>query len=293
MFVIISIPALNEEKTLPVVLKEINGVMKKTKYKYKVLVLDDGSTDKTIEVAKKNGAVVFSNGRNLGLALTFRHEMRRCLELNADVIVHTDADGQYPAEYIPKLIEEIENGNDLVLGSRFSGEIEDMPFIKKFGNVAFAKVLSQMTKTKITDSTTGFRAFTRKVAEEIKYDTNFTYTHEQLIKASRLKFKIKEIPIYARKTRESKLMKGPFDYAIKAWTNLFRLQRDYNPLGFFGKIGLMFFTAGILVGLWVLYNILAYGAAGGIPRVVLTMLLIITGLQIVLFGFLAEMMQKN
>jgi len=292
MQVIISIPAYNEEKTLPSVIKEIKKSMKNTKYKYKILVLDDGSIDKTVKIAKKEGAIVYSNKRNKGLLETFKHEMKRCAELKADIIVHTDADGQYPAKFIPKLIKEIEKGNDLVIGSRFRGEIESMPPIKRLGNIAFSKVISQITKTKITDSTTGFRAFTREVAEEIKFTTNFTYTQEQLIKASRLKLKIKEIAINARKTRESRLMKGPYDNAIKAWINIFRIQRDYNPLAFFGKIGIVFLTTGTLIGLWIVHNVILTGQTGGIPRVILSVLLILTGFQVILFGFLAEMIQK-
>jgi len=215
--------------------------------------------------------------------------MRFCLKEKADVIVHTDADGQYPAEYIPKLLEQIEKGYDLVLGSRFAGEIEEMPIVKRLGNMAFAYVFTRITKTKITDSTTGFRAFTKEVAESINYTTNFTYTQEQLIRASRQNFKIKEVPIFARKTRESRLMKGPIDYAIKAWINLFRIYRDYNPLAFFGKIGIIFITIGTLLGLYITYHTLSYGHTEGIPRIILSALMLITGIQIILFGLLADM----
>jgi len=289
MLVAISIPAWNEENTLGPVISEIRTVMDQTKYKYKILVVDDGSIDKTVDIAQKFGAKVRSNGRNKGLAETFKAEMQFCLDEKVDIIVHTDADGQYPAEFIPKLIAEIENGYDLVIGSRFSGKIEAMPIIKRLGNMAFAKVFTQLTKTKITDSTTGFRAFTKEVAKEIVYTTNFTYTHEQLIRAARLNFRIKEIPIHARKTRESHLMKGPFDYALKAWINIFRIYRDYNPLAFFGKIGMVLVTIGVLIGLAILYTYLAYGVVGGIPRVILSAMLILAGIQIILFGLLADM----
>ena len=289
MLVIITIPAYNEEHTIAAVITEIHVVMDKTKYRYKILVLNDGSTDKTVEIAEKCGAKVYSHERNKGLAETFKSEMKYCLQEKADIIVHTDADGQYPAEYIPKLLEEIEKGYDLIIGSRFSGQIEAMPLTKRMGNMAFARVFSQLTKTKITDSTTGFRAFTKELAQNIEYNTDFTYTHEQLIRASRLKFKIKEIPIYARKTRESRLMKGAFDYAIKAWINIFRIYRDYNPLAFFGKIGITLLALGSLIGLWVLYNFLSQGVVGGLPRVILSAILILAGIQIILFGLLADM----
>ncbi len=289
MNIIITIPAYNEEETLGKVIYEIKLVMNLTKYKYKIHVQDDGSTDNTVKIAKQMGAIVHSNGRNKGLATTFQAEVKNCLQEKADIIVHTDADGQYPAEYIPKLLEKIEQGYSLVIGSRFSGELEDMPLIKRIGNIAFAKVFTQLCKTKITDSTTGFRAFTKQVAEEINFTTNFTYTHEQLIRAARLNFKIAEIPIYARKTRESRLMKGPFDYAMKSWINIFRIYRDYNPLAFFGKIGIFLLTIGSLLSLWVLYNFFTEGIVGGIPRVILAAMLILAGIQVILFGLLADM----
>src|SRR3989338_2039261 len=190
MKVVITIPAYNEERTIGKVISNIKEVMKKTKYSYRILVVDDGSKDKTAEISKKSGAVVYKHPKNYGLAETFKTEMQKCLELNADVIVHIDADGQYLAREIPLLIKEIEKGNELVLGSRFKGKIESMPLIKRLGNKAFSRVISQITKTKITDAQTGFRAFTKEVAKKIKIISNYTYTQEQLIRAVREKFKI-------------------------------------------------------------------------------------------------------
>lgn len=288
MNVIITIPAYNEEKHLGRVIEEIKRAMLSTKYKYRILVLDDGSKDRTVEIAKKAGAIVFSNSRNKGLAETFREEMRQCIKLKADIIVHTDADGQYVATGMPKLIKKVEEGYDLVLGSRFRGKIESMPFLKRAGNIAFAIVLSQLTGVKLTDTTTGFRAFTREVAEEIEYINTFTYTQEQIIKAVKQKFKIAEIPIIARKTRESKLFKSPLDYAVKAWINILRIYRDYEPLKFFGRIGALFLFFGLGIGVWLFYRFITYGSVGRLPSTVLSMLLILVGIQVILFGFLAD-----
>ena len=191
--IVITIPAYNEEKTIGLVINKIKSVMDKTKYKCKVLVVDDGSKDKTKEVAKKAGALVYSHPYNYGLAETFRTEMKKCLELKADVIVHTDADGQYLAEEIPNLIKEVENGYDLVLGSRFRGRIQYMPLTKRIGNNAFSRVISKITRLNITDAQTGFRAFTKEVAK-LNIISNHTYTQEQIIKAVHNKFRIKEIP---------------------------------------------------------------------------------------------------
>jgi len=292
MRVVITIPAYNEEKTLGKIIKEIKEFMNKTNYNYRILVLNDGSWDKTSEVAKKNSVVVVSNKRNLGLAETFKREMKECLKLKADIIVHTDADGQYPAYYIPEMIKKVEQGYDLVLGSRFGkGSYGNDSFMKKLGNRAFARVFSNLLKTKLTDTTTGFRAFTSGVAQLPLINT-FTYTQEQLIRAGKSKMKIVEVPIRTNKTRPSKLFRNPFDYAIKAWINIFRIYRDFEPLKFFGRIGLMFIVIGVLIGLFILYKIITVGNAGGIPRVILSMLLILVGIQIAFFGFLADMNRR-
>ncbi len=289
MKIIISLPAYNEEENLPQVLEEIKEVMKKTDYNYNLLVLDDGSTDKTAELAKVAGAIVYSNSNNLGLAETFKNEIKKCLESGADIIVHTDADGQYYAEDIPRLIEEIKNGYDLVLGSRFIENNKNLPLSKKLGNKAFAKLLSKILRIKLTDTTTGFRAFTREVAAKINFINTFTYTQEQIIKAARQNFKIKEISIKTRKTRESKLFGSPLEYAFKAWINILRIYRDYEPLKFFGRIGLTLIIIGLLIGTWLTYLFITKGKVGHIPLTVLTILLIIAGIQIITFGFLADM----
>ncbi|MBU2633611.1 MAG: glycosyltransferase family 2 protein [Nanoarchaeota archaeon] len=292
MKVIITIPAYNEENTIVQVIREIEKVMSNTSYDYKIHVQDDGSKDKTAELAKKEGAIVNSNPRNLGLAETFKIELENCLKLKAEIIVHTDADGQYPSEYIPKLIKKIEEGYDLVLGSRFRGKIRGMPLTKKLGNKVFAKVISSLTKLKITDSTTGFRAFTKEVARDIKFINTFTYTQEQIIKAAKQKFKIVEIPIETRKTRDSRLFSNPLEYAIKAWINILRIYRDYDPLKFFGLIGSIFLSLGFLIGLYFIYLHLTTGITGHLGLMILMLLSIVNGIQVILFGFFADM-KKN
>ena len=286
MKVIISIPAYNEEKTLPRVLDEIKQLVD-----YQILVVDDGSTDKTVEVAKKHGAIVVSK-KHTGLAENFKKEMEECLKLRADIIVHTDADGQYHPKHIIELVEKVESGYDLVLGSRFRKKNGNMPFLKRVGNIAFAKVISSLTKTKITDTTTGYRAFTAEIAKEINYINTFTYTQEQIIKASKQGFKISEIPILTRKTRESRLFKNPFEYAMKAWINILRIYRDYEPLKFFGRIGVIGLSLGILIGSYFVYLHYTTGIKGHTGLLFLMLILLVFGLQTVLFGFLADMMKN-
>ena len=291
MKVVITVPAYNEEDQLGRVLEEIKGVIEKTKYQHALLVVDDGSTDKTAKIAREHGAHVVSHSRNRGLAQTFLTEMAECQRLKADIIVHTDADGQYPAKYIPQLVQKVEDGHDLVLGSRFGAGNYSGSFMKKLGNKAFARVFSSLLKTRIQDTTTGFRAFTKEVAE-LPLIKSFTYTQEQLIRAGKAKMRICEVPILTNKTRESRLFKSPLDYAIKAWINILRIYRDFEPLKFFGIIGLFFIGCGALIGAYISYHIMQFGNAGGIPRVILSMLLILIGVQIGLFGFLADMNRR-
>jgi len=216
--------------------------------------------------------------------------MKQALKLKPEMIIHIDADGQYDPKEISLMIKEVRKGTDLVLASRFKGKIEEMPLLKRLGNKAFSKVISNITNEKITDAQTGFRAFNQKIAE-LKIRSYHTYTQEQIIRAIKEKFTVKEIPCIFRKRKngKSRLMKNPFDYALKAWINILRVYRDYAPLKFFGLIGVGLSGAGVLIGLWLIYLHFSSGIEGHIALMILTMILIITGLQVVFFGFLADM----
>ncbi len=295
--VVITIPAYNEEKNIGKVLNDIKEEMEKSKISYKILVIDDGSKDRTAEIAKNHGAIVKRHPANYGLAEAFRTEMKECLKLSPDIIVHTDADGQYLAKDIPRLIKKLEQGYDLVLGSRFKGKIESMPWIKKWGNRQFSKVITKITKQKITDGQTGFRAFTREIAK-LPLVSSHTYTQEQIIRASKEKYRIAEIPVYfakrGKKTK-SRLIKNPFEYALKAWINILRTYRDYEPLKFFGLIGLFLIALGFVLGSYILYTYLfisTIAIKNKIPTLVLIAILVTTGIQILLFGFLADQYKK-
>ncbi len=296
MNVVVSIPAYNEEATIAAVVRKIKEVLGKHRnYSYRVMVVDDGSSDRTAEAAKAEGAHVYSHPKNYGLAETFRTEIQQFLKLKpeAEVMVHIDADGQYKAEEIPVLLKKMEEGYDFVLGSRFKGHIESMPLIKRMGNKAFSKVVSQITRTKVSDAQSGFRAFTREVAEGIKIISDHTYTQEQVIKVVNGKFKVAEVPVYfAERKGKSRLIRNPFEYAAKAWVNIFRIYRDYEPLRFFGLVGGLIFLAGFALGLRLLYFYFTTGIIGHVPSLILSMLLTSVGVQIITFGFLADMIKK-
>ena len=294
MGIVITIPAYNEGKTIGILLNKIKKSLSGKGYKYKILVVDDGSKDNTREAAKRNGAIVYSHPKNYGLAECFKTEIKKCLELKADVIVHIDADLQYLPEEIPKLVKEIENGYDLVLGSRFKGKIEQMPLVKRLGNIAFSRVVSQVTGMQISDAQTGFRAFTREVAEKIPITSSHTYTQEQIIRAVREKFRIKEVPIYfAKRNDKSRLISSPFGYAIRAFINLIRVYRDFEPLKFFGTVGTIILSIGFILGLYLVYfQFFGNGAFRHLGLMMLDVLVLSIGLQIIIFGFIADMNRK-
>jgi len=294
MLILITIPSYNEQDTIGIVIKTIHEVMNDTKYSYKILVVDDGSKDNTADIARQEKAIVYSHPKNYGLAETFKTETKKALELKADIIVHIDADMQYQPKEIPRLIKEIENGNDLVLGSRFKGKIESMPLIKRFGNKAFSRVISNITGTKISDAQTGFRAFTKEVAEKIDIISDHTYTQEQIIRAVREKLRIKEVPVYfAKRKDKSRLISNPFGYGIRAWIDIIRIYRDYEPLKFFGIIGGIIFAMGFVLGLYLIYiQFFAEGVNRHLGLMMLDILILSIGLQIIIFGFIADMMKK-
>tara|TARA_Y100000310_G_scaffold177911_2_gene177894 strand:- start:4849 stop:5733 length:885 start_codon:yes stop_codon:yes gene_type:complete len=294
MKIVVTVPAYNEEKTIGKLVSDIRKVMSKGRYDYKVLVVDDGSKDKTAKVARSSGAVVYSHPINQGLAETFRTEIAKSLNLGADIIVHIDADHQYLPKEIPKLVNEVKNGHDLVLGSRFKGKIEEMPLIKRLGNRAFSKVVSRIIRHKISDAQTGFRAFTRKVAQEVPVFSTHTYVQEQIIRALKKNFKIKEVPVYfARRDGKSRLISNPFGYAIRAFINLVRVYRDFEPLKFFGIVGSLVLFVGFILGLYLVYfQFFGGGAFRHLGLMMLDILIITIGLQIVIFGFIADMLKK-
>lgn len=292
MMIVVTIPAYNEEKTIGILVSNIHKIMKSKGYNYKVLVLDDGSSDKTARVAKSAKAVVYSHPKNYGLAETFRTEIEKSLELGADVIVHIDADMQYQANEIPKLVDEIKKGYDLVLGSRFMGKIEYMPLVNRLGNKAFSRVISQIAETKISDAQTGFRAFTKDFAKKVIIRSDHTYTQEQVIRAAKEKFRIKEVPIYfARRKDKSRLISNPFNYALRAWINILRIYRDYKPLKFFGVLGTFIFSFGILIGLYLIYLHLTTGIAGHLALMMLDVIILSVGFQLLTFALLADMFE--
>lgn len=285
------IPAYNEEKTIEKVIREIPRQIKGI-HKVEVLVVNDGSTDSTVKVALEAGAdYIVSQKENLGLALAFRKGLEACLERGADIIVNTDADFQYDQSQIPDLIAPIlQDKADIVLGSRFRGHIEYMSPQKKIGNILATRVTRMASGYPVTDAQTGFRAFTRDAALRMNILADYTYVQETIMQAVNHNLTLVEIPIEFRKREgNSRLMSGVFHYAQRATAVILRTYRDYEPMKVFASIGFMFLFIAVLSGATAIAQYFTTRAVvPNISYAILTTMLCLTGLQILVFGMIAD-----
>ena len=291
MKLIVMIPAYNEEKTIEKVIREIPRQIKGI-HKVEVLVVNDGSTDSTVKVALEAGAdYIVSQKENLGLALAFRKGLEACLERGADIIVNTDADFQYDQSQIPDLIAPIlQDKADIVLGSRFRGHIEYMSPQKKIGNILATRVIRMASGYPVTDAQTGFRAFTRDAALRMNILADYTYVQETIMQAVNHNLTLVEIPIEFRKREgNSRLMSGVFHYAQRATAVILRTYRDYEPMKVFASIGFMFLFIAVLSGATAIAQYFTTRAVvPNISYAILTTMLCLTGLQILVFGLIAD-----
>jgi len=292
--VVVIIPALNEEKTVGSV---IRGIPRDVADTVKVVVIDDGSTDNTVKVARDAGADnVISFGGNRGLAEAFRRGLEVALEMGADIIVNIDADNQYEAKEISQLTQPILDGKaDIVLGSRFKGWIEEMPFQKRIGNRIATKVTALASGYSISDAQTGFRAFSREAALRLNILSDYTYTQEVIIQAARKGLRIVEIPCsFRRRVDRSRLVSGIFSYAKRAGMVILTTYRDYEPLRVFMTVGLVFIILGLLAGGRVLIHFFFTGMVTPyVPTAILTAVLLIVGFQVMILALIADMIGSN
>src|SRR4051794_32677844 len=235
MKLIIQIPCLNEEETLPVTLRDLPREVPGFE-EVEWLVIDDGSTDRTVDVAKSLGVdhiVRLTN--NKGLASGFQAGLDAALKLGADVIVNTDADNQYDARDIPKLVEPIVAGRaDMVVGDRQIQTIEHFSPMKKALQELGSWVVRQASSTTVPDTTSGFRAYNREAALSLQVVSRFTYTLETIIQAGKLLVAIEHVPIRTNpKTRESRLFPSMGAYVRRNGISIFRNYAQYEPLKVF------------------------------------------------------------
>lgn len=290
MRLIITIPAYNEEENIAAVIKEIPRSIEGIS-EVKVLVLDDGSKDQTVQKAKDAGAdYIISHKKNKGLAKTFQDAINSALEKGADIIVNTDADNHYNQSRIPELVAPILKGEaDLVIGSRDVKTVEGMSLVKRYLNLIGSYLTSKLGGLPHLDVSTGFRAYSREAALRIAVYSAHTYVHVTLLSAVDQKLVIKEVPISARKvTRPSRLIKGVPSHLANAGTQILRNIILFKPLRFFGIVGGIIFLVGLLFVLRFLYYYFTGDGTGHIQSLVLAGVLMIIGFQIAILGLIAS-----
>lgn len=296
MKLIIQIPCLNEAEDLPTVLAELPRHLPGIDC-IETLIIDDGSTDETVAVAKAHGAThVVSHPRNLGLAKAFQTGLETCLRLGADIIVHTDADNQYPARFIKDLVMPVQNGSaEMVIGNRPIDKIEHFSPLKKRLQGLGSWVVRNVSGTDVPDTVSGFRAYSREAALRFQMLTRFSYTLETIIQAGKMGLTIKNIPIDVNgPTRPSRLQKSMWDFIKNQGATIVRLYAFYEPLRTFFYIAIPFLLIGLmLLGRFLVLYLLGDSAGRFIQSVSIGTGFLIMGIFIALVGLLADISAKH
>ena len=295
MKLIIQIPCYNEAETLEIALndlpKQIDGIDE-----IEYLIINDGSTDNTVEVARKWGVHYIVNlKRNKGLAKGFMAGLDACLRNGADIIVNTDADNQYCGEDIEKLVRPILEGKtDIVIGARPIDEISHFSPTKKKLQHFGSWVVRQASNSDIEDAPSGFRAYSREAALRLNVTNEYTYTLETIIQAGRSKMAMENVQIRTNaELRPSRLFHSMWGYVKKSMLTIIRAYMMYKPLIFFSIIGGISFLAGFGVAVrFVIYFAMGQGD-GHIQSLILASTLMLLGFQTVVVGLLADVISCN
>lgn len=295
MKLIVQIPCLNEEQTLPQTLadipRQIQGIDT-----VEILVIDDGSTDGTVETARRLGVHhIIQNKKNLGLARTFRKGLDTCLRLGADIVVNTDGDNQYAGWDIPKLVQPIIAGKaDIVVGDRQTGRIGHFSGPKKLLQRLGSRVVRNLSDVDIPDAVSGFRAISREAALRLNIVSSFSYTTEMLIQAGKKHMAVASVPVETNaKTRESRLFKSIPKFIERQLTTMVRMYAMYQPLRVFFSIGLVLGAIGILPILRFLYLYAIGQGDGHIQSLVLGGSLLMMAFLSWLVGLVADLINFN
>ncbi|WMY75900.1 glycosyltransferase family 2 protein [Buttiauxella selenatireducens] len=295
MKLIIQIPCFNEAETLAIALNALPRHVEGFDV-VEWLVIDDGSTDDTISVAKQNGVdhIVKHTG-NKGLAKAFMTGLDACLSLDADVIINTDADNQYCAEDIPLLVAPIlEHRAEMVIGERPIAAIEHFSPIKKCLQKLGSWVVRVASKTDIPDAPSGFRAMSRATAQKLMVFNDYTYTLETIIQAGQKNITITSVPVRVNEDlRPSRLVKSISSYIKRSIVTIVRIFVIYRPFRFFGAIGAVLFFAGFLLGVRFLYKYLTGDGNGYIQSLILASVLMGMGFQTLLIAFVTDLLSAN
>jgi glycosyltransferase involved in cell wall biosynthesis len=295
MKLIIQIPCYNEEESLPITYndlpKHIEGIDE-----IEYLIINDGSKDKTVEVAKKLGihhVVTFK--QNKGLARGFMAGIDACLHLGADIIVNTDADNQYCGDDIEKIVRPIlEQKAEIVIGERPIETTEHFSWKKKKFQRLGSWVVRVASNSNIPDAPSGFRAYSREAALRLNVTNEYTYTLETIIQAGRNKIPMLSVPIRTNgELRESRLFSNMWKYMKRSSSVIIRSFMMYKPLKFFGIIGSLLFASGLAIGVRFLIRFIEGSGNGHIQSLILSAILILMGVQTIVVGLQADIISAN
>lgn len=295
MKLIIQIPCLNEEETLEIALNDlprhIDGIDE-----IEYLIINDGSTDRTVEVAKNWGVHhVVSFTKNKGLAKGFMAGIDACLRNGADIIVNTDADNQYCGADIEKLVRPILNHEaDVVIGERPIDETEHFSALKKKLQHLGSYVVRKASRTEIPDAPSGFRAFSREAAMHLNVINNYTYTLETIVQAGRNNIAITSVPIRTNpELRKSRLFHSMFGYVKRSMLTIIRAYMMYRPLTFFTVVGAIPFLVGLGIGIRFLIFFFQGNGLGHIQSLIFASTLMLLGFMTFIVGLQADVISAN
>jgi glycosyltransferase involved in cell wall biosynthesis len=295
MKLIIQVPCYNEADTLGVTLKSLPRQVEGFD-RVEWLVIDDGSSDNTAETARSHGADhIVRFLKNQGLARAFTAGLEAGIKAGADVIVNTDADNQYDARDIPRLVQPILSGQaDMTVGVRAIAEIRHFSWLKKKLQKMGSWVVRRFSKTDIQDTTSGFRAVSRDAALKLNVFNDYTYTLETLIQGGQKNMVIQPVPIRVNPDlRPSRLVKSIFSYIKKSVATIIRISIIYKPFRFFLTIGLSLFSLGLLIGLRFLYFYFGGEGQGHVQSLILASILLGFGFQTILIAFISDLLATN
>ena len=296
MKLIIQMPCLNEEDQLPASI----GALPRQVDGFDIvewLIIDDGSTDRTVEVARELGVDhVVKLTNNKGLAYAFQAGIDACLKLGADVIVNTDADNQYSAEDIPALVAPIVAGEaDMVIGDRNVMAIQHFSFVKKRLQQLGSWVVRQASGTTVPDATSGFRAYNREAALGLTVVSRFTYTLESLIQAGKSLVAVDHVRVSTNEVlRESRLFSSMWGYVRRNFVAIFRIYTGYEPLRVFGWLATLLLLLSLLAWSPFLYDWLVNDdSSGHLQSIVLGGVLLIAAVQAFALGVIADLISAH
>lgn len=291
---IIQIPCYNEEENLLTTLGDlpshIDGIDE-----IEVLVINDGSTDKSAELAKNQGVSVIDIKPNKGLANAFRTGIAESLKRGADIIVNTDADNQYRASDIEKLVKPILKGEgDIVIGARDIHAIKEFSPLKKVLQKTGSAVLRLLSSAEVQDAPSGFRAFSRHAALQLNIFDNYTYTMETLLQANAKGLKVVSVPIRVNPAlRKSRLVKNIFDYVFKSAKTTMRMFIVYRPFRFFITIAGISGAMGLILIARFLYFFALGNGNGHVQSLIFAAIFMIAAVQLAIIAIIGDLLSIN